>query len=66
MYAIALGGHKSADELKRSLNKQKTDPAAADFHQRVSDGFSSKQILDAERQLFAFFDRMEANLSDHT
>ena len=48
MYAIAFGGHQSPGELKRYLEKPKTDPTAAEFHQRVSDGFSAEQILNAD------------------
>ncbi|MDG2050393.1 MAG: hypothetical protein P8M78_09545 [Myxococcota bacterium] len=66
IYAVAFGGHKSPEAMQRYLEKQRADTAAAEFHQRASAGFSEEQVIDAESQLFALFDRLEANLSDQT
>ena len=66
MYVVAFDGHKSPEEMQRYLEKKRADAAAAEFHQRTSAGFSDEQVIDAESQLFALFDRLEASLSDQT
>ena len=65
MYAIAFGGEKSPEEMQRYLEKQRTDAGTAKFHQRASAGFSEDEILAAETDLFAFFDRIESELDQH-
>lgn len=64
MYAIAFGGDKSPDEMKRYLEQQK-DPGLKAFHQQATVGFSQDQIAEAERALFTFYDQLENELSLH-
>ncbi len=66
MYAVALGGQKSPEEMQRYLEKQKADQDAAEFHRRASAGFSEAQVILAEADLFGFFDRLESTLADHS
>jgi glutathione S-transferase len=51
--------------MRRYLKKKKADLDLAEFHQRASAGFSDDQIVAAERDLFAFFDRLESELGQH-
>jgi len=65
MYAIALGGKKSPEEMQSYLEKQKADSDTAQFHQRATAGFSEDEVIVAEVALFAFFDRLESELEQH-
>ncbi|MDG2333735.1 MAG: glutathione S-transferase family protein [Myxococcota bacterium] len=65
MYAVALGGKKSSEEMQNYLEKQTADTGAAEFHQRATAGFSEEEVLEAETSLFAFLDRIESELSEH-
>ena len=65
MYAIALGGKKSPEEMQAYLEKQKADAGTAEFHQRATVGFSEGEVVSAEIALFAFFDRLESELGQH-
>jgi len=64
MYAMAFGKSKSPEELARYLEHQK-DQELSDFHTEASDGFSDDQILEAERAIFAFYDKLEQALGEH-
>jgi len=65
MYATALGGKKSPEEMQSYLEKQKEDARTANFHPRASAGFYEEEVLAAETDLFAFFDRLESELDQH-
>jgi glutathione S-transferase len=65
MYALVFGGEKSPGEMRRYLENQKEDLDLAEFSQRASAGFSDAQIVAAERDLFALFDRLESELGQH-
>jgi len=65
MYAMAFGGEKSPEEMEAYLAKQKSDQDVAEFHQQATAGFSEERILEAERDLFALFDRVETELDSH-
>lgn len=64
MYAMAFGGAKSPEELKRYLETQE-DPGLRAFHTKVAAGLTKDQVFEAERALFAFYDRLENELGQH-
>ena len=65
MYALAFGRSKTPEQMKRYRQTQ-ADPELIEFHRRASDGFSEQEVLAAERALFAFYDQLEHELSQHT
>lgn len=64
MYALALGASKTPEGMKEYAEKQ-SDPELIAFHEASIDGISEDRILSAEKDLFAFFDRMEKELGQH-
>lgn len=64
MYSLALGGTKKKKHMEEYAKKQ-PDQELINFHQQTFKGFSQDRILQAERDVFVFFDKLEAELSQH-
>ena len=64
MYSLAFGRSKKPEQMEHYAEKQ-VDPELVAFHQQTIDGFSEDRILKAERDVFAFYDGLEKDLSQH-
>ncbi len=64
MYSLAFGSSKKPEDMEHYREIQE-DPELVAFHQQTLDGFSPSKILEAEREIFAFYDRLEKELGQH-
>ena len=63
MYAVAFHS-KGPKVMERYAAKQEDENLLA-FHQECEAGFTQSRVLEAERELFAFYDRLEKGLGEH-
>ena len=64
MYSTVLGASKKPGMMGRYIEKQ-DDQELIDFHQSSLAGFDQSRVLEAERNLFAFYDDIEKELGLH-
>ena len=63
MYSI-LGASKKQEMMDEYIEKQQ-DQELIDFHKETLAGFEQAKVLEAERNLFAFYDDIEKELGRH-
>ena len=64
MYSTVLGASKKPGMMDGYTRKQK-DQELIDFHRQSLSGFDQSRVLEAERNLFAFYDDIEKELTRH-
>ncbi len=64
MYSTVLGASKKPGMMENYLKKQEDEELIA-FHRETLSGFDQNRVLEAERNLFAFYDGMEKELGLH-
>lgn len=63
-YMYALAFDPKGPEVMEHYVKKQQDPELRAFHEESAAGFSQHRVLTAERELFAFYDRLEAALGE--
>lgn len=64
MYSTVLGASKKPGMMENYLKKQEDEELIA-FHKETLSGFDQTRVLEAERNLFAFYDDIEKELGLH-
>lgn len=64
-YMYSSTGVSKKSEAMDQYRDEQEDPQLVEFHAEAVGGFSESRVLAAERELFAFFDRLERELGQH-
>ena len=63
MYAVAF--HSKGPKVMERYAEKQEDEDLLTFHQECEAGFTQSRVLEAERELFAFYDSLEKELGEH-